>query len=263
MILKNQKLQPIITKKWEEDFNNRIYLEEYYSHIGSENEALLEFLANSYKKIPQNKIILDFGGGPTIYQLIAAASRTKEIHYSDFLENNRKEIKKWIKNNPESFNWSNFTRRILELEGNKNISEKDILDRENETKNKIKKIISCDAKKDNPIELNKKYDVISVQFVAESITDSRKEWEKYMKNILNILKPGGFLIMSTIKGAQCYKVGNKYFPSVNIDEDDVKKLLIKNNFDHLNIQITNTYAEHSKSQKYQGLIFVFGRKNIK
>lgn len=244
-----------VTKNWIRDFNARAYLNEYYDSIGEENDALLKFLVESYKKIPANQTVLDFGGGPTVYQLIAAGKKAKEIHYSEYLENNRQEVRKWLKNDPLSFNWNPFTKRILELEG-KGTSQRDIVERENETRRKIKKILSGDICKKKPVGTKRKYDVLSMQFVAESITDSRSKWKKYLKNALNLLKPHGVLIMSALKGAECYRVGNKYFPAVSINESDIRNLLLKNGFDRKNTIIDSVLAERPKEQKYQGLMFV-------
>ena len=77
-------------------FDPTAYLEEYYADLGAENLALLRFLEEAYRDLPSNCVLLDFGGGPTIYPLIAAASRVEEIHFTDYLDSNLEEVRKWL-----------------------------------------------------------------------------------------------------------------------------------------------------------------------
>ncbi|MBI2011741.1 hypothetical protein HYS91_03155, partial [Candidatus Daviesbacteria bacterium] len=154
--------------------------------------------------------MLEFSGGPTIYQLITASGKVKEIHFSDYLKNNLKEVKKWVKGHNERFNWQTFFENALALEGIENINE-ELTIREEILKKKIKKFLSCDAFQEDPIHPKYRgyYDVISSNFVSESITNSKKAWKNIMKNITSMLKEGGILVITFLKDAEYYKIGDK------------------------------------------------------
>jgi hypothetical protein len=72
-------------QKWQA-FDPRDYLEEYYADVGAENFALLKFIVRAFIHVPRDIVLLDFGGGPTIYPLIAAVHKAKEIHVCDYVD---------------------------------------------------------------------------------------------------------------------------------------------------------------------------------
>ena len=76
-------------------FDPKAYLREYYSRLGEENKALLHFHCKAYACIfgeVDTARMLEFGGGPTIYQLISAAKYPVAIDFSDYLDVNLKEL---------------------------------------------------------------------------------------------------------------------------------------------------------------------------
>lgn len=256
-------------KKIEKDFNgfdSKGYLNEYYSRIGSENLELLKFFAEAYKDVDPNSKMLEFSGGPTIYQLITASGKVKEIHFSDYLKNNLKEVKRWVKKHDEKFDWQSFIENALVLEGAKNVNE-ELTTREENLRKKIKKFLKCDAFKEDPIHPKYRgyYDVVSSNFVSESITNSKKAWKNIMRNITSMLKDGGVLIITFLKDAEYYKIGDKIFPAANIHENDVKRVLKKLNFDLSTLYIHSIEADviDEKSELYEGykgMMFVKAKK---
>lgn len=255
------ELSEFIETDWKGKFNPRFYLEEYYNHIGRENSQLIAFLVRSFAKIPTGFSMIDVGTGPTAYQLIAAAKRCKEIYCMDLLNSNLNELKKWLVKDRYAFDWTKFTKGILRAEsGRKMVTNEDILVREEITRSKVKKLQALDIKKNLPNKLIKGFDVVSSQFVSESITSSVDEFESAVKNISLILKSPGYLVLSAIKSARAYKVGTNYFPAVAIDEQFLKTALIANDFTAESIKIKSIKAEKPDEQLYKGLIFVTATK---
>lgn len=248
-----------VSKSWYLDFKPKAYLNEYYSKIGHENEILLKFIVKSYKKIPPEVRVIDIGSGPTVYQLIAASNAKRKIVIAEYLLQNRKQVELWIRRKKSAYNWSDFTKKILRYENKIKIDRKNILSRENFTRKMVNKVIPIDIRKSKPIGSNVKFDVVSVQFVPESITDSIDNWKIYLKNILSLMKKKGFLVMSALEGANFYKVGKKYFPAAKINRKDILNELIKYDFNPKNIIIKKTKADHPH-QGYKGLIFVFAER---
>ncbi len=250
-----------------EKFSPREYLEEYYSHIGSENDSLLRFFKDVYEIIPSEVMILEFGGGPTVYQLITGATKAKFIYFSDYLELNLNEVKKWKNNNNDAFDWSDYIKRALEIEGVPYVAKRQIDERAELLRQKITHFIHCDAFQNDP--LGKQYrdffDVVSVNFVPESISKNKQQWQQAMINICSLVKPGGVFIMTALKGANYWHNGNKKFAAAYIDENDVEDVLKDNGFKQETIKISvspaETLNEDGKgAQGFQGIIFVFAQK---
>src|SRR5260221_3959966 len=109
--LNTSLLAPSLSSDAFEPFNPQAYLQEYYSHLGEENCALLHFLHEAYACIfteMDTARILEFGGGPTLYQLISAAKYPVTIDFSDYLDGNLREIQIWLQNQPGMFSWDDY-----------------------------------------------------------------------------------------------------------------------------------------------------------
>jgi hypothetical protein len=104
------------------------------------------------------------------------------------------------------------------------------------------------------------YDVVASNFCAESITDSLGEWEFFLQNIASLVKPGGTLIMTTLKGAMSYSVGSFKFPAVRIDETDLSRALMKAGFSPTSMTIRSVPADRP-SRHYEGLMLATAVKN--
>ncbi len=101
-------------------FDPRAYLREYYSHLGNENRALLHFLDEAYARIFTEisaARMLEFGGGPTIYQLISAAKYAVSIDFSEYLDANLNEVQLWLRDAQGQFFWDSFIHYVLDREG--------------------------------------------------------------------------------------------------------------------------------------------------
>jgi hypothetical protein len=236
-------------------FSAQAYLQEYYADIGAENLAILHFLVRTVRDLSPQATLLDFGGGPTIYTMIACANRVHEIHFCDFLESNLEQVRMWLGEHPHAFNWTEFIKVTLMLEG-RDYSRESVALREAEVRRRVTHVLHCDANLLCPIQTDVDgYDVVVSNFCAESATEDIHQWQTFVRNITSLLKPGGRLIMSTLKGASSYGVGEEVFPAVNIAEEDLIELLIDINFDIDSIQIESVPSDRP-SRHYQGLMFV-------
>ena len=244
---------------WEE-FNPRAYLHEYYSDLGAENSALLEFYVDTYKAIPHVNSLLDFGGGPTIYPLIGAANKVKEIHFCDYLEANLSEVLKWLRRKKVAFNWQPFVSATLALEKGRPCTANDIAEREEQIRKLITRLSRCDARLDPPVHGPvQKYDVVVSNFCAESATDDRQQWRTFMHNIASLVRPGGKFIVCALQGAHSYSVGRKIFPAVSIDEADLAWGLITADCKPESIDIRSVSSDRP-SRYYRGLMFAVAEK---
>lgn len=218
-----------------DDFNKfspRDYLKEIHSDngTGEANKDILLSLIDEYKLVKPNSILLELGGGPAIYQLITAATKVKSIYFSEYIKGNLEEIKLWLKNDSSAWNWDGFINTTLSLEGSKDSLEK----RKKLIRKKIVEILPGNVKEFNPV-YNDKYlgffDVIALNFVLDSITNSLKDWEKYLDNCLNLLKPKGVLIYNAIADIDTgWETGGIDFVGVEVRPNMLKEIFEKRSF---------------------------------
>jgi hypothetical protein len=246
------------TRDWSR-FDPKEYLREYYCDLGPENRALVQFFADAYRDVPGDSVLLDFGGGPTIYPLIAAAPRVVEIHFSDYLETNLQEVRNWIASRPDAFDWRPFVRLTLELENREASDPAAVARREAEMRGRITRVMRCDASRAVAIEVPSTYEVIVTNFCAESAAQNQLQWRAFLRNITALLRPGGKLLLSALKGATCYSVGDRVFPAVSIDESDLTEVLVELGFPRKGISLETVPADRA-SRTYAGMILSASRK---
>ena len=103
------------------------------------------------------------------------------------------------------------------------------------------------------------YDVVMSNFCADSVTDDRVAWQQYVSNIASYLKPDGRFILSTLKEAHSYTVGQKTFPAVFLTEHDLTNVLVEVGCAPDSIVIESVPADRP-SRHYQGLMFAVATK---
>lgn len=236
-------------------FNPGVYLQEYYASIPAENLELLRFLVHAFKDVKSGSLVLDFGGGPTLYTVIPAAAQVERIHFSDYLKANRDEVKKWLHQEVDAFDWDKTIQAVLELEG-KDSSLPAVAHREAEIRKRVERVLACDATSLHPLgRIKEKYDVIVSNLCLEAAAQDYPQWRQCIRNVTSLLKPQGRLIMTTVKAGYAYPVGSTLFPVVNLREEDVMDALVEVGFKPQNIHITWTPADHPV-YRYDGLMFI-------
>ncbi len=238
-----------------EEWNATHYLNDYYMDVEADEKAALKFQSEFFRSTTFRSPMLEFGTGPTVFRSILASSYISEINMADFLPSNLDAIREWLNKGKKSHNWNNLTRYILRCEGNNKPSREDIQVREDNTRKKITKLLIGDAYLKDPLgkQYRGHYPLVVSGFCADSATKDKKTWSLFMRNIASLVAPEGYFFTAALKNAKYYKVGNKYFPSANIDEDDLYEIL-KLDFHPKSINIkVRSVSEHS----YQGYDAIF------
>lgn len=239
------------------EFNPRKYIQEYYSTLGTENKFLLEFYHESYKQVSPDATLLEFGGGPTIYQLLSAGLKVKEIVFAEHLQQNRQEVAKWIRGDPDAIDWNDFIQYVLHL----NHADYHGLTPESTGQNikpKITEIIECDAYLPDILAGYGKrtFDVVSSSFCLECVSTCEQTFVESLKKITGFVKENGLLMLTLLKNAHSYQIDNLSFPAFPVNEPYMSELLEQLGYSDINIQTVS--AEHE--QGYEGLMAMTGRK---
>lgn len=247
--------------KW----NPRKYLDTYFSTMRRDEDLTLKFLITSFKKIPLKKKvkILEFGAGPTVVHVLVAVPYASEIHIADYLRDNLDEIRKWLKHQRSHFNWDSFTKRILEIEGQKPTSQ-NIKMRNHDLRKKVKRLFLSDASLDFPLrDTVQKYPLVIMTYCVDSATSSKDIWRGYMKNVFKLLTPNGTILVAALRRCRFYNVGKYYFPSANINEDDFLSVFLEVGFKKKNVIIQVKEVPECSKEGYNSLMFARATKEAK
>ena len=242
------------------DWDTRKYLTDYYNGIMPDEQFCLEFLVESLKRIKPVPIALDFGSGPIISHLLPLVTKAEEVHASDYVEGNRLELKKWLNNQDDAYNWQQFTAEVLRLEGHDNVTEANIHNRESEVRNRVTTVFSGDVRQSAPLGIERQnfYPLVTAHYCAEGISLNKTEWLTYMQNIMSMVKPGGTLITSACGSGTFYRVGDACFPSTELNPQDILSCFWDNGFVDLDIRVRDL-PEYSE-QGFFYTIFACGVK---
>ena len=237
-------------------FSSGDYLREYYSEIGSENGFLLNFLHEAHGKREPVQRMLEVGGGPTIYQLISACRNTQEIVFAEYLPGNRAAVQDWRDEAPGAFDWDAYIEYVARLEGARDVPAA-VAERKAELRHKLVRIVPYDARSATPLtEESGPFDLVGVNFCLESITSNEAEYRFSLRTMTELLISGGLLVMSALKNAEYYHVGDLKFPAFPVDENSLDRYLTELSYEE--IRIGTVPAEHT--QGYEGLMTVTARK---
>ncbi len=261
---------------------------------GIENYCIYDFMLRKVLPIilesyPEDHLrVLDVGSGPVIYQLIPFAGISDSIVLSDFLEQNRLELERW-KRAQSDFDWSTFfeyVRRymteheeVVEHGGEevrqrlKEIRSAEPADFENLLRSKIQGIVPVDVFKERlNLGADTNFDLVNVSqqgsaqlitsnFCIESATADEETWRRGLSNVASCVTEGGFLLMTCIRNADEYPVGDKKMPAVPVDADLVTQELTQLGFKIKSI--SELVGSRKEEVGYDGMVFVLAKKEAK
>ncbi len=245
-------------------FTPEEYLSEYYHSVFSENDKLLRFFSRAAHAINKDANLLEYGGGPTIYQLISFAPKVNSIHFTDHINDNILAVQKWINKEEKAHNWTPFVEVALEYETGRKPTKEAVLEREELVRSLLHDFGHVDAM--NPgvdTTPRKQYDMVSVNFVAESISKTEEDWHKSLDSILNYVKPGGQLCMTAIRGAEYWVSGGKQFPAFSVTAKMLENEILNRGFtlemiEEIDAEIMDKAAPEYEG--YDGMVFVLARR---
>ena len=237
------------------DWVPRDYLADYYSAVEPDELETIRFFVDAIERASPGEPVLFFGVGPTLHHVFLAAPRMSEIHLGDYLPENLREIERWLDRDPDAHDWRPFVRYTLECEGIACPTDDQIGMREELTRARITRLLQVDAR--HPPATTDRYATVFSAYCADSATADRATWQMYMRHIAAHVRPGGLFITSALRRSTGYRVGDRWFPSANVDERDVRAVLA-GGFEDATVE-GRELAEH-ESQGYAGIVLASARR---
>lgn len=237
-------------------------------------KAFHEFWSDFKAPATDTKVrYLEFGGGPSIINLVIACPNVDEIVFAEYTAANRQAVISWINGDPEAHDWTTLIELVvLEVEVNKtyhsvaSLTDKDRLDaissRASEVKRKIKCIVPCDVTKTPIIKVDsddatEPFDVVATSFCLEVTVSSEEQYRNSVTELCKLLKPNGYLFMNGVLKETFYFVGEEKFFAFPLTENLVKEAMIGAGIEIEKFVIFPTASQNNCKYLY----YVYGKKS--
>ncbi|CDW57055.1 nicotinamide N methyltransferase [Trichuris trichiura] len=206
-------------------FEPLTYLKEYYGNNDMSHglKTIISFLPNFAARLPHCSTFLDVGSGPTVYMAMGLRNKVDSIYLSDYAEQNREHLLLWRKGQAK-FNWNPIAEAIATLEGN--ACEWQSV--ETVARSKVKAIIKCDvlAKPCLPAPYSdKRFDIVSTVFCLEYATTDLQLFRYGLKNVVSMIRNGGWLILGGAYQEHTYDLGRCRFLCLYLKEEELMESL--------------------------------------
>jgi hypothetical protein len=205
------------------DWDPVAYLRGYYSTVEPDEVATIGFLTAALRGAVRDEPVLFFGVGPTLHHVFAAAEVASELHLGDYLPANLAEVRRWLDRDPDAHDWAPFVRHTLRCEGTADPTDEEVAAREDLTRKKVTALVEVDARHPRP--LQRRYRTVVSAYCADSATGDRAAWARYMRHITGLVEPGGLFVTAALRRCRAYTVGDRSFPSADVDEHDLRAVL--------------------------------------
>ncbi|XP_036601577.1 nicotinamide N-methyltransferase-like [Trichosurus vulpecula] len=245
-------------------FSPRTYLQNYYT-FGSSPSQEKQVLMHNLRKLSETfslgqvkgDLLIDIGTGPTIYQLLSACESFKEIVATDYTDQNREELIRWLKKEPGAFDWSPVVKYVCELEGDR---EK-WAEKEEKLRVRVKQVLKCDVTQSQPLGSASlpQADCLLTTYCLEAACKDLPTYQQALKNLSSLLKPGGFLVLLSVLKSKFYIIGDERFSCLSLTQEEIEAALQKAGFTSEQSEV----IPHHYSRAYtdnEGILFLVGRK---
>ncbi|NWH68119.1 NNMT methyltransferase, partial [Geococcyx californianus] len=218
---------------YQRSFDPRAYLEEFYNlsdSSGQPNTFLKLNLMSLHRMFSLDGLrgdtLIDIGCGPTIYQLLSACENFEQIIASDYTDQNRRELEKWLRKEPGAFDWKPVVQYVCELEGNREVWA----EKEERLRKKVKQVLKCDVTKASPLDWLPVDCVVST-LCLEAACKDLATFRSAVRSIGTLVKPGGHLVMLTVLQETYYAFNNQVFSCLHLDKNMVEEAVEAAGFD--------------------------------
>ena len=226
-------------ENYEEEFDPLDFVKDYYTitdELPAQAKHTLRCYHDVFQKVPNGAKVLDYGAGPVVFYCTSAAEKASEIILAEFSERNRECLNQWLAGDTDAFDWTPYFRFVVkELEGK---DEKDIKEREEEIRTKVKAVVHCDINKDPPIEpeYNDLYDVVTTSFVMEGLSSDPDDYQRKIARIGKLVKPRGLLLVYGVQNTLNYvPIGHRKFPNIHVTYEFAMKAMESGGFHDVSI----------------------------
>jgi hypothetical protein len=246
------------------------YIAQFYGDraVSNDEAAVINFLIPRLRQFSTStqglSTYLEIGCGPTVHHAILVAPHVKRMHLSEFLESNRTEVDRWIDQPREAVDWQQYTRFILEAEGN-SVTTENVRDRESQTRQKIECVIPGNLMLTPIVSTGVLYDLVGCFYCLEEVARTPDAFRAMIANVATVVRVGGTLMISALRGTSFYHVqgtnGEEVeFPCLALTESLVRQSLLDAGFEIAPDDVFSCEVDGQAEEGVPGVILAFVTK---
>ncbi len=238
-------------------FDARAYLRQYFSTPSDEDRFSLKFWVEHIRHLPPGVHVLEYGGGPTLYSVLALAGKASSVHFSDYVPACLDEVRRWVAAEPGAHDWRPYTRYILELEGSPHDAAT-VATREAALRQQVAHLSEGDARAEQMlVDPRLPYDVITAHHCLDVAARDLPDFKRMVHRLAEMLTPGGLFLLSVTTGTTNYTVDGVVFNCLDLQVDQVRESLIEACIDPQRIMHAAMPVEQ---EEYSGVLLSAGWK---
>ncbi|XP_053125719.1 nicotinamide N-methyltransferase-like [Hemicordylus capensis] len=250
---------------YDQHFAPKEYLKTYYSFSsGSSTEKdVLTFTLSKLHQVfitdgIKGDTLIDVGSGPTIYQFLSACESFREIIASDYTDQNREEMQRWLRKEPDAFDWSPVVKYVCELEGDREKWK----EKEEKVRRAIRRTLKCDVTQANLFapQMVPPATCVTTLYCLETACKDLATYRAAVKNIGSLVKPGGHLLLLSALQETFFMVGQHWFFCLYLEPEIVADAVREAGFDIVWSEMTKAHFTLSIADNHGGIYAVFAKK---
>ncbi|KAL4686947.1 hypothetical protein H8959_019075 [Pygathrix nigripes] len=207
------------------------------------------------------RTLIDIGSGPTVYQLLSACSHFEDITMTDFLEVNRQELGRWLREEPGAFNWSMYSQYACLIEGKGESWQ----EKERQLRARVKRVLPIDVHQPQPLGTGSPAplpaDTLVSAFCLEAVSPDLASFQRALDHITTLLRPGGHLLLIGALEESWYLAGEARLMVVPVSEEEVREALVRSGYE---VRDLRTYFMPAHLQTgvddVKGIFFAWAQK---
>lgn len=232
----------------------RDYLRDYFNEVQEDERHAIRYFVEQMRTAPVGPTLC-FGCGPTLHHVFLTVPYTSQLFLADYLPRNLAEIEAWRRQDPEAHDWTPFVRYTLYCETGVAPTDQEVAARMKALRDRIAGLVHADAGLPDPLgpDFRGRFATVLSPFCADSATDDKEVWIRYSRNIATLVRPGGLMLTAALGGCRQYKVGNRYFPSANVEAADLRAVL-EQDFAPATVAVEARAVSEHQVQGYSGIL---------
>jgi len=188
------------------------YLDEVYREVYPSDAAIIDHHSEYFRSLPSDTLerSLELGAGPNLYPLMLAAAASRRIDALEYSAANVAYLRGQLADGPER-SWLAFYERCRR--GNPALPPT--------LAEALRRVTVVHG---NAMALPAgTYDLASMHFVAESVTEDRSEFDAFCQRFVEAVRPGGHLLAAFMEGQARYQIKDgPQWPGYEVDVETVR-----------------------------------------
>ena len=197
-----------------DDFDTAGYVADNYATLHDLDVRIITDLSPYYRSLPPGSLrsSLDIGTGPNLYPLMLLAAASRRLESLERSAANVAYLRRMCREGPDP-SWTPFWQLCRQLDPALPADLDEVLS-------------GLTIRQGDALEAPLgQHDLVSMFFVAESVTGDREEFEQLSRRFAAAAAPGGHLVAAFMAGMPQYELGGVTLPSFCLDRQTLETVM--------------------------------------